>query len=847
MNLKSKLRKIASVFTVAVMCMTMLPNVPRTSSSAANVGDKLSVGNGTNQHKGISDGYSYEVWLDTTGGSGSMTLGSGATFKAEWSASVPSGNFLARRGLDFGSEKKATDYSYIGMDYEADYRQTGSANGNSRLCVYGWFQNKGLSGVPLVEYYIIEDWVDWVPDAPGKMVTIDGAQYKIFQMDHTGPSINSSNETFKQYFSVRQSKRKSGHITVSDHFQAWANEGWGIGNLYEVALNAEGWQSSGVADITKLDVYTGVHPDPEPEPEPEPEEEINYTAPSGSGNGVSDNFEGTGTDWTGRGDVSYGLTSDFAHGGKQSLYVEGRTQSWNGFTISSNDLVAGGSYDISAFAGFKSNNYSSMGYTLGVQYVTTGTDTEYVNLVDATGSSGKWTELAAEFDIPSNAKDIALYIQSSYTETASDADCIPFFIDDVKLTRTDVSQIVTTTSTTKPVTTTTTTVNPDVKADVWGDANCDGNLTLSDAVLVMQVIGNPDVYGVKGTDKAHISAQGAANADVNMSGNGITNADALAIQKYLLKLLDKLPESVQQSSTPTTTTAIKTTTTTTTTAKPASADGAAYMDSLRSSITANVPANITSGSNNGCTEEKITYYSSIAKKNKNAVVILPPNYSTSKKYPVVYVNHGIFGSENDMVGYCKSIGGNLMASGEAEEMILVSCAMYTSENTNQCSGINAEECARYDAFREDLIECLMPYMEEHYSVATGRENTGICGFSMGGRESLYIGITRPQYFGYIGAACPAPGVTPGTDSNMVHPGNMPESEFKVQDHAYDPYFLMITGGTNDTVVGTFPKQYHEILTTNGQPHIWQEIQGGGHGDNCIHPLIYNFLKNAFKA
>ncbi|MBQ5337855.1 MAG: glycoside hydrolase family 11 protein, partial [Oscillospiraceae bacterium] len=231
--------------------------MPAFPASAASVGDRLSVQGGQTQHKGNCDGYSYEVWLDNTGGSGSMTLGKGATFKAEWNASVNRGNFLARRGKDFGSTKKATDYEYIGMDYKANYQQTGSASGNSRLCVYGWFQNRGAAGnVPLVEYYIIEDWVDWCPDGNGKMVTIDGAQYKIFQMDHTGPSINSGSETFKQYFSVRQSKRTSGHITVSEHFKAWAQQGWGIGNLYEVALNAEGWQSSGVADVTELDVYT---------------------------------------------------------------------------------------------------------------------------------------------------------------------------------------------------------------------------------------------------------------------------------------------------------------------------------------------------------------------------------------------------------------------------------------------------------------------------------------------------------------------------------------------------------------------------------------------------------------
>ena len=249
-------RRLFGLLSAAALAVTSLSSMPMISVSAASVGERLSVGNGQNQHKGNCDGYSYEIWLDDTGGSGSMTLGKGATFKAEWSASVSRGNFLARRGLDFGSQKKATDYDYIGMDYNATYQQTGSASGNSRLCVYGWFQNKGLSGVPLVEYYIIEDWKDWCPDGNGKTVTIDGAQYKIFQMDHTGPDINGGSSTFKQYFSVRQSKRTSGHITVSEHFKAWANEGWGIGNLYEVALNAEGWQSSGVADVTELDVYT---------------------------------------------------------------------------------------------------------------------------------------------------------------------------------------------------------------------------------------------------------------------------------------------------------------------------------------------------------------------------------------------------------------------------------------------------------------------------------------------------------------------------------------------------------------------------------------------------------------
>ena len=61
---------------------------------------------------------------------------------------------------------------------------------------------------------------------------------------------------------------------------------------------------------------------------------------------------------------------------------------------------------------------------------------------------------------------------------------------------------------------------------VKGDANCNGTLDMSDAVLIMQTIANPDKY--------KLSEQGKTNAD--MDGNGITNNDALAVQKKLLKL-----------------------------------------------------------------------------------------------------------------------------------------------------------------------------------------------------------------------------------------------------------------------------------------------------------------------
>ncbi|MCR5600289.1 MAG: endo-1,4-beta-xylanase, partial [Ruminococcus sp.] len=234
--------KKTTTTTKVVTTTTNKPSVPS--------GQTFKVGNGQNRFaEDDVNGYSYEIWLDRTGGSGSMTLGDGGTFSTEWSAQVSSGNFLARRGKNYDRTKKATDCGKIVMDYAADY--SASSQGNSRLCVYGWMTD------PLVEYYIIEDWVNWCPKPNGasKTVTIDGAEYEIFQLDHYGPTIlDNESRSFKQYFSVRKSKRTSGTITVSDHFKAWKDAGWNIGNLTEVALNVEGWESSGKAVVTKLNI-----------------------------------------------------------------------------------------------------------------------------------------------------------------------------------------------------------------------------------------------------------------------------------------------------------------------------------------------------------------------------------------------------------------------------------------------------------------------------------------------------------------------------------------------------------------------------------------------------------------
>jgi len=94
----------------------------------------------------------------------------------------------------------------------------------------------------------------------------------------------------------------------------------------------------------------------------------------------------------------------------------------------------------------------------------------------------------------------------------------------------------------------------DIGNIVYGDANCDNSVNLADTVLIMQSIANPDKYS--------LTADGANNADVANRGDGITNSDALTIQKYKLNLVDKLPVSYKENyeETTGTTTAVTTTT-----------------------------------------------------------------------------------------------------------------------------------------------------------------------------------------------------------------------------------------------------------------------------------------------
>ena len=194
--------------------------------------------------EGRDGDYTYSLWKDT--GDTTMTINGNGQFECEWENI---NNALFREGIKFDCTRKYDEIGNITVEYGVDYQP----DGNSYMCIYGWSRD------PLIEYYIVDSWGTWRPPgftSKGK-IEVDGGKYDVYEtIRENQPSIDG-NTTFKQYWSVRTSKRTEGIISVTEHFKAWEKLGLNLGKLYEACLCIEGYQSNGKAKVYLNKVTVG--------------------------------------------------------------------------------------------------------------------------------------------------------------------------------------------------------------------------------------------------------------------------------------------------------------------------------------------------------------------------------------------------------------------------------------------------------------------------------------------------------------------------------------------------------------------------------------------------------------
>jgi endo-1,4-beta-xylanase len=197
----------------------------------------------------VGNGYHYEMWIqDGTPGNACLTVsGEKARFKTTWN--LQGYGFVARVGLLFDQTRTDEQIGWITSDFEHSLE----GQGHAWVGIYGWTVD------PLIEYYILEDWIGWKPQYTRKgTIQVDGGEYEVFTNTRVQqPSIKGT-QTFEQWYSVRTSQRRSGRISVSEHFAQWRVLGMRTGKLYEAKLKVEGLNGSGSVEFTKATVEIGL-------------------------------------------------------------------------------------------------------------------------------------------------------------------------------------------------------------------------------------------------------------------------------------------------------------------------------------------------------------------------------------------------------------------------------------------------------------------------------------------------------------------------------------------------------------------------------------------------------------
>jgi enterochelin esterase-like enzyme len=213
---------------------------------------------------------------------------------------------------------------------------------------------------------------------------------------------------------------------------------------------------------------------------------------------------------------------------------------------------------------------------------------------------------------------------------------------------------------------------------------------------------------------------------------------------------------------------------------------------------------------------------------KNMRVYLPPGYSTARKYPVLYLHHGLGGTEagwtdNNLRAHI--VVDNLIADGMAVPMIIV------MPNNSMTS---PSDTAGYGQYETILVPNLIPYIEATFSAATDQPNRAIAGLSLGGGITFNSGFGNINVFAHIGPFSAAPN-TASPAQNIDDAGAVKQ---KVRT-------ILITCGSTDGLINN-TRNYDEYFDQQNITHDFLVDPGQGHTTTVWKRSLYHFVQRIFK-
>ena len=226
--------------------------------------------------------------------------------------------------------------------------------------------------------------------------------------------------------------------------------------------------------------------------------------------------------------------------------------------------------------------------------------------------------------------------------------------------------------------------------------------------------------------------------------------------------------------------------------------------------------------------ELIEYDSKTVGTRRKMLVYTPPGFSTDRKYPVLYLLHGIGGDETEWQRFAppEVILDNLLADGKVVPMIVV-MPNGRAQTNDRAEGDVFKSAPAFANFERDLLDDVIPAIEQRYPVLADREHRALAGLSMGGMQTFNITLNHLDTFAYLGGfSGGGVGFGGGTfDPQTAHNGAMADAD------AFNKKIRLVwlgIGTKEATNMYASVNNYHLALEKADIKHVYYESPGTAH-------------------